>query len=79
MNSNSSVRNRALIFFVDMGLSGEGSDVDMIHPKLDDEDDVGIDPEEDEDEDEPEPEPEEVSLTLSPGRTHGLAAHTTSL
>ena len=39
----------------DMELSGEGSDVDMIH-----DDDTGIDPEEEED-DGDEPEPEEVS------------------
>lgn len=45
-----------------MELSGEGSDVDMIHDdntKLDDEDDTGIDPEEEDDDDEPEP--DEVS------------------
>lgn len=50
----------------DMELSGEGSDVDMIH-----DDDTGLDPEDDED-DEDEPEPEEVSPTamaLRPARS----------
>lgn len=44
---------------IDMELSGEGSDVDMIHG-----DDAAIDPEEEEDndDDDDEPEPEEVRL-----------------
>jgi len=49
----------------DMELSGEGSDVDMIHDdnaKPDDEDDIGVDPEEEGDDDDDEPEPEEVSF-----------------
>jgi hypothetical protein len=51
----------------DMELSGEGSDVEMIH-----DDDTGIDPEEDDDDDD-EPEPEEVSPTaMALRRAHSL-------
>ncbi|KAH0834657.1 hypothetical protein J3R83DRAFT_10167 [Lanmaoa asiatica] len=52
-----------------MELSGEGSDVDMIHDdntKLDDEGDTGIDPEEEDEDDEPEPDEDLESDELSP-------------
>ena len=52
----------------DMELSGEGSDVDMIH-----DDDTGLDPEDDED-DEDEPEPEEVSPHCDGAQARPLTA-----